>query len=300
MIDFEYIRSRGAHGHHAFGSFDAFVGCEREIWIGSDGSGLIRECRGSVSFFTEAGRAGWQAAGSPELVGGPSIDLFAPGILGGDRMGRARLDRDPERLETALRKHATTPKDVQELLGEAVVGAEFCQLVYDLARELPGVKAVPELSDQLGRVGRGLVGVQLGERIELIFATDCSELLGYQWFLAEPQPFAPGGTLHSWSAFVQRTVVDRLPADVPPSHGCRPGLPAQDECSRSVPASMSSPAPSTRRRRSSRSSAVKGSSATASTRAQSATQAAADAVSAGHLLCCRIVAPAATRSSLPL
>ena len=89
-------------------------------------------------------------------------------------------------------------------------------MVYDLARELPGVEAVPELSDQLGRVGRGLVGVQLGERIELIFATDCSELLGYQWFLAEPQPFAPVGTLHSWSAFVQRTVGDHLPADVPP------------------------------------------------------------------------------------
>lgn len=87
------------------------------------------------------------------------------------------------------------------------------------------MEAVPELSDQLGRIGRGLVGVQLGERIELIFAVDCSELLAYQWFLAEPQPFASVGTLHSWRAYVQRTVVDRLPADAPPIPRLPSGLP---------------------------------------------------------------------------
>jgi hypothetical protein len=216
MVDFEYIRSRGAHGDHSYGSYDAFVGSDREIWIGSDGSGLIRETSGPVSFFTDAGRAQWQAAGSPELESGPSIDLFAPGCLGGSRMRRARLDRDPEGLEAALKKRATTLHTFQELLGEAVVGAQFCQTAYDVARELPDVEAVPELTDQLGRVGRGLVGVQFGERIELIFAADCSELLGYQWFLAEPQSFAPVGVLHSWAAFVERSVVDRLPPDVPP------------------------------------------------------------------------------------
>ena len=143
MIDFEYTRSRGAYGHHAVGSFDAFVGCEREIWIGRDGSGLIRESNGPVSFFTEAGRARWQAAGSPELEHGPSIDLFAPGILGGGRMRRARLDRDPEGVEAALRKHATTLKDVQELLGEAVVGAEFCQTSMTSPVNSPAWKPSP-------------------------------------------------------------------------------------------------------------------------------------------------------------
>lgn len=82
---------------------------------------------------------------------------------------------------------------------------------------------VGELSDQLGRVGRGLAGIQSGERIELIFAEDCSELLGYRWFLVEPQPFAPVGALHSWSSFVERAIVDRLPPEIPPI----PSLPCE-------------------------------------------------------------------------
>jgi hypothetical protein len=56
LPDYEYIQSSGAHGHHAVGVFDAFVGSQREIWMGSDGSGLIREASGPASFFTEEGR----------------------------------------------------------------------------------------------------------------------------------------------------------------------------------------------------------------------------------------------------
>ncbi len=216
MVDFEYTRSRGAHGHHHVGVFDAFVGSEREIWIGSDGSGLIRESSGPVSFFTEAGRVQWEAAGSPRLERGSGIDLFALGCLGGSRGRRARLERDPAGLVPALKKRLRTLHDVQELLGEAAVEAAFCETVYSVARELPEVEVVAELSDQLGRAGRGLARVEHGERIELIFAVDCSELLGYQWFLAEAQPFAPAGALHSWSAFLQHAIVDQLPNEIPP------------------------------------------------------------------------------------
>ena len=224
VVDFEYTRSQGAHGHHRVGVFDAFVGSDREIWIGSDGSGLIRETSGPVRFFTEAGRAEWEAAGSPRLEHGPAIDLFAPGCLGGSRTRRARLERDPEGLTAALKKHVRTLHDVQELLGEADAEVAFCETVYSVACQLPGVEVVPELSDQLGRVGRGLARVEHMERIELIFATDCSELLAYQWFLADAQPFAPAGALHSWSAFLQRAVVDDLPNDVPaiPELPCEP------------------------------------------------------------------------------
>src|ERR1039458_5160079 len=80
-VDYEYVQSCGAHGVHAHGQFDAFVGSQREIWIGSDGSGLIRETSGPASFFTEDGRARWEAADSRELTHGPSVDLFAPGCL---------------------------------------------------------------------------------------------------------------------------------------------------------------------------------------------------------------------------
>lgn len=176
--DFAYIRSCGAHGHHAMGSFDAFVGSQREIWIGDDGSGLIRESGGPVSFFTDEGRAQWQAAGSPSLEYGPAIDLFAPGCLGGSRARWARVRLDPDGLQAALIKYATHLHDVQELLGEAVVAADLCCAAYDAASRLEGVEMVHELGDQLGRIGTGLVEVCRGERIELIFTTDRSELLG--------------------------------------------------------------------------------------------------------------------------
>ena len=74
-MDYIYVESRGAHGHHAVGSFDAFVGSHREIWIGSDCSGLIRETSGPVSFFGAEGEARWRAAGSPDLESS-GIDLL--------------------------------------------------------------------------------------------------------------------------------------------------------------------------------------------------------------------------------
>ena len=216
VVHFEYTRSQGAHGHHRIGVFDAFVGSQREIWAGSDGSGLIRESRGPVSFFTDAGRADWEAAGSPVLDHGPSVDLFAPGCLGGSRIRRARLARDPDGLITALKRQTHGLHDVQELLGEAAADAAFCETVYTVACDLPGVELIRELGDQLGRAGRGLARAENKERIQLIFAADLSELLGYQRFLAEPQPFAPAGALHSWSAFLERTLVQALPDNIPP------------------------------------------------------------------------------------
>jgi hypothetical protein len=215
-VDFEYIESLGAHGHHS-GAFDAFVGSQREIWIGSDASGLIRSTSGPVSFFTAEGRARWEAAGSRELAHGPGVDLFAPGCLSGSRARRARLLRDPDAVEAALNARSPlTLKTVQGLLGEAVVDAEFCRTLYRIAQRLPAVEVVESIADQLGRRGHGLARVENGARLELIFSRETSELLAYQRFLVEPQRFAPSGTLVSWSAYLTRRLVDRLPAEIPP------------------------------------------------------------------------------------
>lgn len=216
-VDYEYIQSGGAHGVHAHRQFDAFVGSQREIWVGSDGSGLIRETSGRASFFTEEGRVRWEAAGSPTLTHGPSIDLFAPGCLPGPRARRARLARHPDGLEAGLSSRGPlTLHAVHELLGEAVVEPEFCRAVYEIARRLPGVEVLDSITDQLGRPGHGLARVERIHRTELIFSSDTSQLLAYQHYLAEPQPFAPTGTLHSWSAFIARRLELELPADVPP------------------------------------------------------------------------------------
>jgi hypothetical protein len=130
-VDYEYVQSCGAHGVHAHGQFDAFVGSQREIWIGSDGSGLIRGTSGPASFFTEDGRARWEAADSRELTHGPSVDLFAPGCLPGSRARRARLQRHPDGRKAALSARSPlTLHTVQELLGEALVRAKSTSLAH--------------------------------------------------------------------------------------------------------------------------------------------------------------------------
>jgi hypothetical protein len=84
------------------------------------------------------------------------------------------------------------------------------------AGRLPDVQENEGLEDELGRSGCSLVEIDDGERIELIFASDLSELLGYRHVLTEPRPFAPAGALHSWTSYLQREIVDDLPPGTPP------------------------------------------------------------------------------------
>lgn len=193
------------------------VGSPREIWIGSDGSDLIRSTSGPANFFTDEGNARWEAAGSPERTHGPSVDLFAPRCLPGARARRARLARPPDELEAGLSaRQPLTLHTVQDLLGEALAEPEFCRAIYEVALRLPGVEAMDSISDQLGGAGHGLVRLEQAHRVELIFSSDISQLLAYQHFLADTQPFAPAGTLHSWSAFLARRIVASLSPEIPP------------------------------------------------------------------------------------
>lgn len=216
-MDYVYVESRGAHGVHAHNLYDVHLGSQREIWIGSDGSGMIREARGPLTFYTEAGRAAWEAAGSPDLTHGLVVELYAPDCLGLSRRRWARLPTDPKALGAALATRAPiTLRDIYELLGEALVTPERCCALYDIATHLPGVELLDAVSDQLGRPGHGLARVEHGHRIELIFNSDATELIANQSFLAEASSYAPAGTLVSWSAYVDRQLVDALPAGTPP------------------------------------------------------------------------------------
>jgi hypothetical protein len=217
-VDYVYIQSRGAHGHFAVGVFEALVGSQREIWIGSDGSGMIKETRGPVSFFAEAGRARWEASGSPDLASGPSVDLCSPGCLGGSRARLAKLPSDWAALESALaERQEITFHVLRGLLGEMLVPAEFCRAAYSVAARLPGVHLLDSVRDQLGRPGHGLALVEDGHRVELVFDEQTTELLAYQEFLADPvRTYAPVGTLVGWSAYTSRQLLNRLPEGTPP------------------------------------------------------------------------------------
>jgi hypothetical protein len=215
-VDYEYVQSRGAHGVHAHSLFDALVGEERESWIGSDGSALLRSKRGPVSFFDDRGRARWEAAGRPNLTVDLTTELHAPGCIPGPRARRARISQHPDGLEAGLSSGSpVTLVAIQELLGDAIVEARFCQAVYEIGKQLPGVEMIAELPDQIGRTGTGLARVEQDHRIELVFAPDATELLAHQNYLAEPTNYAPAGTLDSWTAFTLRRLESSLPSDVP-------------------------------------------------------------------------------------
>ncbi len=226
VVDYVYVASRGAHGIHHVGVFEAHVGSEREIWIGSDGSGMIREARGPVSFYTEAGKARWEAAGRPLLEHGPSAELFAPGCLGTRRAWQEKLPSDPDALWAALAKRPgwLTLKFVYGLLGEALYTPGFCRAAYEVAKRLPDVEVLPIVKDQLGRSGQGLAHEDEGHRLELVFTTDTAELLGQQWYLIDPSGYAPVGTLVSWTAYLARELHISLPPGTPPIPGppCSP------------------------------------------------------------------------------
>jgi len=219
-VDYVYVRSQGAHGWHLVGRFEAFVGSAREIWIGSDGSGAIREASGPVSFFTSEGRARWEAAGSPELARGPVVEFYGPGELS-DRT--RRLPSDPVALAATLAAGPPfTLKAAYHLLGETLVSAEFTRVVFDVAMAVEAVETLDVVADQLGRHGHGLAAIEHGERLELIFDEQTTTLLGHQRFLADPSHgYAPVGTLVSWQAYLDRRRLDTLPAELGDPAGSR-------------------------------------------------------------------------------
>jgi hypothetical protein len=216
-VDYVMVESLGGHGVHSHGQYDVFRPVHRWIWVGADGSGLIREIAGPYSFYTPEGKVRWEAAGSPPLREGLSDDVFAPGGLRGTA-SRLAAGRDDPATAPALLK-ARPPRslhDVSELLGETILPTDIREAVHGVASRLPGVEMLSAVSDQLGRPGRGFAELDAGgNRREIVFG-DGYELLGYQVTLLNPDwGFAPLGTLISWTAYLARQWADQLPSDAP-------------------------------------------------------------------------------------
>jgi hypothetical protein len=221
-LDYVMVESRGGHGEHSYGQYDVFRPVHRWIWVGADGSGLIREIAGPYSFYTPAGKVRWEAAGSPALREGLHDDVFRPGGLRGTASRLAAGRDDPATASAVLdARPLRSLHDVSELLGETILPTDVRQAAYGIARRLPGVETLIAVTDQLGRGGHGLVELDAdGNRRELIFAGDFV-LLGYQVTLLNPdRDYAPRGTLISWTAYLVRQWADQLPPDAPaiPQH----------------------------------------------------------------------------------
>ena len=101
-LDYLMVESRGGHGEHSYGQYDVFRPLHRWIWVGADASGLIREIAGPYSFYTPAGKARWEAAGSPPLREGLHDDVFRPGRLRGTASQLAARRDDPAAAPAVL------------------------------------------------------------------------------------------------------------------------------------------------------------------------------------------------------
>ena len=223
-----HIVSRGAYGEIGDNIYERLREAHREVWFGSDGSGLMKSALIRSSFFTDEQRKRWDSvrhrvAREDRTT---SVDLFAAGCLYGHGPLLSKLPTDPAALAAKLdSERRLTLRRIGELMGEAVVPNALGGALYQVASELPGAEVLATATDELRRNGHGIARDEHGERVELIFTRDSPELLGKRSVLVDPGAnYAPLGAVVGWTSYLSREVVDSLPPGIPPipEPPCRP------------------------------------------------------------------------------
>jgi hypothetical protein len=197
----------------------ALVPYTREIWIGRDGSGRIR-----------------QVAGEPIVLAGSSEGFqvehlsydqtFAPGGLtppletwGFTTDELLRLAEDPVALGNALRAQAASTKNpveyetfvvVGDLLRESVAPPQIRAALYQVAADIEGVELIGDAVDAAGRPGIAVAMTHNGVRHELIFDPETAALLGERDTLLAPSAEwgnAPAGTIVGYVSYLSSGIV---------------------------------------------------------------------------------------------
>jgi hypothetical protein len=199
----------------------------REIWIGPDGSGRIREADGPPSFVTSADRDAWIAAGKPDLTGDRNSDqTWRAGGL--DYLDLSKLPTNPAQLKQLIEARtieggppgdAETFTIIGDLLRETYAPPGVRSALYTIASELPGVQLVGQVRDQLGRKGIAVAYVSHAISHELIFDPQTSALLAERQQVvgtdpSQVQPWVPVGTVLESTAYVSSGIVDSTSATV--------------------------------------------------------------------------------------
>jgi len=212
---FRYTKSvvaytSGGHGWTALGPG------VRETWFGPT-AGRIHETWGKPVFLTAADRAGWIAAGRPQ-VNPPedSANLPPPRPLD--------LPTDPDALYHKLHDQAvghgnSTDSEMFTLVGDALRESDASPALraalYEVAARIPGVELVGPAVDRVGRHGVAVASVdsKIGLRHELIFGRKTAALLGEEYVELEGNADGyPVGAVSGYATYVTSAVVDRLGA----------------------------------------------------------------------------------------
>jgi hypothetical protein len=204
----------------------------RQIWIGSDGSGRIVETYSNPQLGTAKDRAGWIAAGRPSLAVAPSDSTFGPGQLSVGPPNLNRLPDDPAKLATLLeaRKIEGGPKgpgedfvQVGDLLREDYVRPALRSAIFIVAEQIPGVRLLGTVTDQVGRSGIGLAYVnswpaqgETGKSV-LVFDPKTSKMIAEETYVTSTKT---GKTvLTAWTDYLKSGVVNSVTSNNPVSGG---------------------------------------------------------------------------------
>jgi hypothetical protein len=215
---FVYTKSQGLNENTTVPAsgkaFNVFQTVIREAWIGSDGSGRIKQTEGPPRFATTVDRAAWIADGKPALGDG-SGDMnsnFGAGQL--SYVNLTTLPTEPGQLKQLIEKrtieggppgNAETFTIIGDLLRETYAPPGVRSALYTVAAQLPGVQLIGAAHDQLGRPGTAVGYTAHGNTQELIFDPQTSALLA-------EQTVDNTGAVVGWTAYLSSGVVDSTSA----------------------------------------------------------------------------------------
>jgi hypothetical protein len=181
----------------------------RQVWIGADGSGLLRESFGTATFTSAVDRTVCDAMPKGAISQAGTSNLwFAPHCFSiGPNNDVNALSTDPPKLLAQMRRADGGPRSagedfvhVGDFLRETDARPALRAALYRAAAQIPGVRLLGTVRDRLGRSG---LGVAYGNH-ELIFNPHTAALI------AEQTIGDPG-----WTIYLASRVVNRLPRRSP-------------------------------------------------------------------------------------
>ncbi|HSR86108.1 MAG TPA: CU044_5270 family protein [Streptosporangiaceae bacterium] len=208
----------------------------RQIWIGPTGTGRIAETYSNPQLGSAKDRAGWIAAGRPNLAVAPTDSRFGPGQLSNGPPNLNRLPDDPAKLAALLtaRKIEGGPKgpaedfvQIGDLLRETYVRPSLRAAIFTVAERIPGVRLLGTVTDQAGRSGIGLAYVSAHPALHqivksvLVFDPKTSKMIAEETIVSNTRT---GKTaLVAWTDYLKSGVVNSETSTAPVS----PAGPAQ-------------------------------------------------------------------------
>jgi len=204
----------------------------RQIWIGLNGAGRIAETYSNPQLGTAKDRAGWIAAGRPNLAVAPTDSRFGPGQLSNGPPNLNRLPDDPAKLAALLtaRQIEGGPKgpaedfvQIGDLLRETYVRPSLRAAIFTVAKRIPGVRLLGAVTDQAGRSGIGLAYVSAHPGLHqivksvLVFDPKTSKMIAEETIVTDTRT---GKTaLVAWTDYLKSGVVNSDTSTVPVSGG---------------------------------------------------------------------------------